>query len=107
MPVGCCALTVVVEGVVVESEVCLAVTGWLVEIEGLAVGNLVDCAVVALDVVSAVCTVDGSVDCIVKVWVVSPKDTPSDELFDGSEMFVGCSNICVACSAYGSVVCMV
>ena len=58
MPVGRCALTVVVEGVVVASEVCLEVTGWL------ALGNSVDCADVALDVVSAAWTVDGSVDCI-------------------------------------------
>ena len=64
MPVGRCALTVVVEGVVVASEVCLEVTGWLVAIEGLALGNSVDCADVALDVVSAAWTVDGSVDCI-------------------------------------------
>ena len=63
MPVGSCALTVVVEGVVAASEVCLEVTGWLVA--GLALGNSVDCADVALDVVSAACTVDGSVDCIV------------------------------------------
>ena len=65
MPVGRCALTVVVEGVVAASEVCLEVTGWLVAIEGLAVGNLVDRADVALVVVSAACTVDGSVCCIV------------------------------------------
>ena len=64
MPVGRCALTVVVECVVAASEVCLEVNGWLVAIEGLALGNSVDCVDVALDVVSAAWTVDGSVDCI-------------------------------------------
>ena len=60
MPVGRCALTVVVEGVVAASEDCPEVAGWLVA--WLALGNSVNCADVALDVVSAACTVDGSVD---------------------------------------------